>query len=243
MSKWLWCLCKVVTVFSTGLIPYLSRMASETEGVATGNDRKLYPQVSVPFPPLALVTDSARTTLSRWRHGFEPRWDYREKRRSEALSSLSDDSALPFVPHLSRGRPRHVTGESPRGRPGRVSRSTQSRRRICSKVRDRDEQRSSQDPVEGNGPRADRHSRQGAHEGPTTARTGAFVIRQRPALGEDNRRSISSGSATWARLGAVLWAGAGSHSGRRRRVLDRKGRTLASVESREAKDGGPSRGE
>jgi hypothetical protein len=71
----------------------------------------------------------------------------------------------------------------------------------------------SQDPVEGKGPRADRHSRQGAHEGPTTARTGAFVSRQRPALGEDKRRSISSGSATWARLGAVLWAAAGSHSG------------------------------
>jgi hypothetical protein len=101
-----------------------------------------------------------------------------------------------------------------------VSRSTQSRRRICSKVRDRDEQRSSQDPVEGNGPRADRHSRQGAHEGPTTARTGAFVSRQRPALGEVNRRSISSGSATWARLGAVLWAGAGSHSGRSRRARE-----------------------
>jgi hypothetical protein len=45
-------------------------------GVATGNDRKLNPQVSIPFPPPALVTDSTRTTLSRWRHGFEPRWDY-----------------------------------------------------------------------------------------------------------------------------------------------------------------------
>jgi hypothetical protein len=131
------------------------------------------------------------------------------------LSSLSDDSALPFVPHLSRGRPRHVTSESPRGRPGRVGRSTQSRRGICSRGRGRDEiALASQDHVEGNGPRADRHSRQGAaHEGPTTARTGAFVSRQRRALGEDNRRSISSGSATWARLGAVLWAGAGSQSG------------------------------
>jgi hypothetical protein len=79
-----------------------------------------------------------------------------------------------------------------------------SRRRICPKVRDRDEQRSSQDPVEGKGPRADRHSRPSAHEGPTTARRGAFVSRQHPALGEDNRRSISSGSATWARLGAAF---------------------------------------
>jgi hypothetical protein len=111
MSKWLWCLCKVVTVFSTGLIPYLSRMTSETEGVATGNDRKLNPQVSVPFPPLALVTDSARTTLSRWRHGFEPRWDYKQRCRSEGMFRLSIESAGPFVPHLSRGRPRHVTTE------------------------------------------------------------------------------------------------------------------------------------
>jgi hypothetical protein len=42
------------------------------QGVATGNDRKLNPQVCVPFPPPQLVTESARTTLSRWRHGFEP---------------------------------------------------------------------------------------------------------------------------------------------------------------------------
>jgi hypothetical protein len=31
-SKWRWCRCKVVTLFSTRLIPYLSRTTSETKG-------------------------------------------------------------------------------------------------------------------------------------------------------------------------------------------------------------------
>jgi hypothetical protein len=75
-----------VTLFSTRLIPYLSRMTSETEGVATGNDRKLKPQVSAPFPPPAQVTVSAGTTLSRWRHWFEPRWDYEHKGPGQGTS-------------------------------------------------------------------------------------------------------------------------------------------------------------
>ena len=49
------------------------------------------------------------TPLSRWRHGFEPRWDYKQKARSEVLSSLGRESTSSAVPHLSRGRPRHVT--------------------------------------------------------------------------------------------------------------------------------------
>ena len=36
-------------LISTRLIPHLSRMTSETEGVATENDRRLNPQVIVPF--------------------------------------------------------------------------------------------------------------------------------------------------------------------------------------------------
>jgi len=51
------------------------------------------------------------TPLSRWRHGFEPRWDYKQRCRSEGMFRLSIESAGPFVPHLSRGRPRHVTTE------------------------------------------------------------------------------------------------------------------------------------
>jgi hypothetical protein len=48
-------------------------------------------------------------SLSRWRHGFKSRWDYEQRRRSDALYGLKAESAGPFVPHLSRGRPRHVT--------------------------------------------------------------------------------------------------------------------------------------
>jgi len=47
-------------------------------------------------------------TLSRWRHGFEPCWDYKQRRRSDGPSRLSGESADPFVPHFSCGRPRHV---------------------------------------------------------------------------------------------------------------------------------------
>src|SRR5215218_8938409 len=52
-------------LISTRLIPHLSRMTSETEG---GSDRKRQETQSAghrAFPPPALVTDSARTTLSQ----------------------------------------------------------------------------------------------------------------------------------------------------------------------------------
>src|SRR5438093_10954421 len=49
------------------------------------------------------------TTLSRWRHGFKSRWDYQETRRSGACSTITSRYAASFVPHLSRGRPAHVT--------------------------------------------------------------------------------------------------------------------------------------
>jgi hypothetical protein len=47
------------------------------------------PVLDEEIPPPPQVTDSTLTTLSRWRHGFEPRWDYTEKRRSETLFSVS----------------------------------------------------------------------------------------------------------------------------------------------------------
>jgi hypothetical protein len=56
------------------------------------------PQVRERIRPSLQVARSAPRTLSRWRHGFEPRWDYTQRRRSEALSSLSRDSAPPFRP-------------------------------------------------------------------------------------------------------------------------------------------------
>jgi len=48
-------------------------------------------------------------TLSRWRHGFEPRWDYKETLRSEPLSCAGEPSRSVLVPHLSRSGPPHVT--------------------------------------------------------------------------------------------------------------------------------------
>jgi hypothetical protein len=49
------------------------------------------------------------------------------KAQVEALSSLNDDSPLPFVLHLSRGRRRHVTSDPPNhGPPRRRGRSPPS---------------------------------------------------------------------------------------------------------------------
>jgi hypothetical protein len=51
----------------------------ENRGVATGIDWELNPHVRGLFPPPPQVTELARVNLSRWRHGFEPRWDYEEQ--------------------------------------------------------------------------------------------------------------------------------------------------------------------
>jgi hypothetical protein len=48
----------------------------EERGAATTSNPETETQVSGHVRPELLVTDSARTTLSRWRHGFETRWDY-----------------------------------------------------------------------------------------------------------------------------------------------------------------------
>jgi hypothetical protein len=52
----------------------------EKRGVATRIDQERNPQVSGAFQPSPQVTESARLNLSRWRHGFEPRWDYAGQR-------------------------------------------------------------------------------------------------------------------------------------------------------------------
>ena len=49
----------------------------ENRGVATRIDQERNPQVSGAFQRSPQVTESARLNLSRWRHGFEPRWDYK----------------------------------------------------------------------------------------------------------------------------------------------------------------------
>jgi hypothetical protein len=71
---------------------------NENPGVATRNDQELNQLVSGPFRANPQVTQSARGTLSRWRHAFEPRWDYTEERRSEALSSLKRRLSSPVRP-------------------------------------------------------------------------------------------------------------------------------------------------
>jgi hypothetical protein len=62
-------------------------------GVATGIDRKLHPQVSAPFRPPPQVTNSVRGTLSRWRHGFEPRWDYERRTLLGGVSQTGGPAA------------------------------------------------------------------------------------------------------------------------------------------------------
>jgi hypothetical protein len=62
----------------------------EYRGLATGIDQKLNPEVSGGIRPSPQVTESARLSLSRGRHGFEPRWDYQRKRDLGAHSNPPD---------------------------------------------------------------------------------------------------------------------------------------------------------
>jgi hypothetical protein len=55
----------------------------ENRGVATRIDEERNPQVSGAFRRPPQITESARLNLSRWRHGFEPRWDYQRNPRLE----------------------------------------------------------------------------------------------------------------------------------------------------------------
>ena len=102
---------RVVVALRRRLIPYLSRTTSKNEGLRPESTRNGNSRLGGPFRPPPQVRESSRGTLSRWRHGFEPRWDYKQRCRSEGMFRLSSESAGPFVPHLSRGRPRHVTTE------------------------------------------------------------------------------------------------------------------------------------
>ena len=53
------------------------------------------PQVRNPIRPTRQVARSAPRTLSRWRHGFEPRWDYGTDQGERATSR---DRALAVYP-------------------------------------------------------------------------------------------------------------------------------------------------
>jgi hypothetical protein len=57
--------------------------------------------------PSLQVARSAPRTLSRWRHGFEPRWDYKSKMPGqgtspEAISSLNRDSNTEYPANIPR---------------------------------------------------------------------------------------------------------------------------------------------
>jgi hypothetical protein len=84
----------------------------ENRGVATRNNRELNPQVSRLFPRPPQVTGSAMLNLSRWRHGFEPRWDYERKPPGQGTSSKSSGS-------LSRD----LNAEFPENIPSQIVRS------------------------------------------------------------------------------------------------------------------------
>jgi hypothetical protein len=67
----------------------------EERGAATTSNPETETQVSGHVRPELLVTDSARTTLSRWRHGFEPRWDYASQRPYPGIVSRSGPALAP----------------------------------------------------------------------------------------------------------------------------------------------------
>jgi hypothetical protein len=77
----------------------------EERGATTTSNPEPKPHVSGHVRPEPQVTDSARTTLSRWRHGFEPRWDYRREAPGqgtgrEATGSLNDDSIAEYPENI-----------------------------------------------------------------------------------------------------------------------------------------------
>jgi hypothetical protein len=138
----------------------------ENRGVAIGIDRELNPHVIGPITPPPPLTEPTRLNLSRWRHGFEPRWDYTEKRRSEALSNLKRRLSSPVRPAFVP-RPTPTRRQSQRGRPGRLGRPTRSAVELFESARSR----------------------------------------------RDSALHERIGTLAKTRLGAVLWAGAGSYSG------------------------------
>jgi hypothetical protein len=90
--------------FRPAFVPRTTGRRQEMTGTAEASN----PQVRTQIRASSQVAKSAPRTLSRWRLGFEPRCDYKQRRRSDGPSRLSGESADPFVPHLSCGRPQHV---------------------------------------------------------------------------------------------------------------------------------------
>src|SRR6266508_2340570 len=105
----------------------------EKRGVTTGTDPEPYPQVNGPFRPPLQVMEPARLNLSRWRHGFKSRWDFRLARlrvgivpslvtppqHRPACPTASLDGTLRTTRTASRTGPPETPGSprSPRCRP------------------------------------------------------------------------------------------------------------------------------
>ena len=77
----------------------------EKRRVTTGTDPEPNPQVNslISLPPQ--VTGSAQLNLSRWRHGFEPRWDYEREvpgqgTSGEAIGSLNQYSNAEYPENI-----------------------------------------------------------------------------------------------------------------------------------------------
>jgi hypothetical protein len=70
---------KVVTHFAPRLNPVFIPHDIEDRGVTTGTDKEHNAHVTGAIRVLPQVTEYARPTLSRWRHGFKSRWDYKRE--------------------------------------------------------------------------------------------------------------------------------------------------------------------
>ena len=91
----------------------------ENRPATTETNRELKQQVIHRFPPIPQVGDLARTTLSRWRHGFEPRWDYEHKGPGQgaslkAFGGLNRDSNSEYPENIPSRIERSEVRESPR---------------------------------------------------------------------------------------------------------------------------------
>ena len=87
-------------------VPRTTGRRQETTGTAGASN----PQVRNQIRPSPQVANPAPRTRSRWRHGFEPRWDYQ-------VRACIGESRLPVAPHW----PRACTEPSPIRIPCRVA--------------------------------------------------------------------------------------------------------------------------
>jgi hypothetical protein len=82
-------------------VPRTTGRRQETTGTAGASN----PQVRNQIRPSPQVANPAPRTLSRWRHGFEPRWDYQ-------VRACIGESRLPVAPHWPRGVHGAVTDQN-----------------------------------------------------------------------------------------------------------------------------------